>query len=170
MQLNEILEEHSIGAISAKTNIAEDNIEALNASDFEKINRVKTLGFISILEREYNADLGKLKEEALAYYNTHVKDASVTLGLPLPEEKKGKSKWFMTVVLLMIVYALWYGFTQLDKEKLASMIPFSEETLSHLMNQDKEEDVKDLSIEHIQAKSLEAQTEMKKNTEENRSY
>ena len=170
MQLNDILEEHSIAAISAKTNIAEDNIEALNASEFEKINRVKTLGFISILEREYKADLSKLKEEALAYYNTHVKDTSVTLGLPLPEEKKGKSKWFMLLVLLMIVYAIWYAFTHLDKEKLASMMPFSEETLSQFIVSDKKKDVKDLSIEHIQAKSVEAQTDTKKNREENRSY
>ena len=168
MQLNDILEEHSIAAISAKTNIAEDNIEALNASEFEKINRVKTLGFISILEREYKADLSKLKEEALAYYNTHVKDDSVTLGLPLPEEKKGKSKWFMLLVLLMIVYAIWYAFTHLDKEKLASMMPFSEETLSHLMMPDK--DVEDLSIEHIQEKSVEAEADTNKNSKETRSY
>jgi hypothetical protein len=170
MQLNEILDEHTVSAISAKTNIAEDNIEALIASDFNKINRVKTLGFISIIEREYNADLSKLQEEAIVYYNAHAEDTSVTLGLPLPEEKKGKSKWFMFVVLLMIVYALWYGFTQLDKEKLASMIPFSEETLSHLMNPDNEKDVKDLSIEHMQSKSVESQVKTNDNTEENRSY
>ena len=170
MQLNDILDENTVRAVSAKTNISEDNIEALSTSEFSKINRVKTMGFISILEREYRIDLSKLKEEALVYYNAHVEDTSVTLGLPLPEEKKGKSKWFMFVVLLMIVYALWYGFTQLDKEKLASMIPFSEETLSHLMNSDKEKDVKDLSIEHVQAKSVEAQANTNDNTEENRSY
>ena len=170
MQLNDILDENTVRAVSEKTNIAEDNIEALSASEFSKINRVKTMGFISILEREYRVDLSKLKEEALLYYNAHEEDTSVTLGLPLPEEKKGKSKWFMFVVLLMIVYALWYGFTQLDKEKLASMIPFSEETLSHLMNSDKEKDVKDLSIEHVQAKSVEAQANTNDNTEENRSY
>jgi len=168
MLLNDILDEHTVRAVSAKTNIAEDNIEALSASEFKKINRVKTLGFISILEREYKADLSKLKEEALAYYDTHVKDASVTLGLPLPEEKKGKSKWFMLLVLLMIVYAIWYAFTHLDKEKLASMMPFTEETLGHLIMPDK--DVEDLSIEHIQAKSVEAQADMKQNSEENRSY
>jgi len=170
MQLNDILEEHSVGAISEKTNIAEDNIEALNASEFEKINRVKTLGFISILEREYKVDLSKLKEEALSYYNTHAKDDSVTLGLPLTEEKKGKSKWFMLLVSLLIVYAVWYAFTHLDKEKLASMMPFSEETFNQLIVSDKEKDVKDLSIEHIQVKSVEAQSDMKNNREENRSY
>ena len=170
MQLNDILDENTVRAVSAKTNISEDNIEALSTSEFSKINRVKTMGFISILEREYRMDLSKLKEEALAYYNTHVEDPSITLGLPLPEEKKGKSKWFMLLVLLMIVYAIWYAFTHLDKEKLTSMMPFSEETLGHLIVPDKEQDVKNLSIEHVQAKSLEAQTDTNKNTEENRSY
>lgn len=168
MQLNEILDENTVKAISAKTNIAEDNLEVLIASEFDKINRVKTLGFIAILEREYNADLSKLKEEAIAYYNAHSVDGHVTLGMPLPEEKKGKSKWFMLLVLLMIVYAIWYAFTHLDKEKLASMMPFSEDTIGQLIMPDK--DVKDLSIEHVQAKSVEAQTDTNKNTEENRSY
>ena len=149
MQLNEILDENTVGAISAKTNIAEDNLEALIASEFDKINRVKTLGFISILEREYKADLSKLKEEAIAYYNAHSEDGSVTLGLPMPEEKKGKSKWFMLLVFLMIVYAIWYAFTYLDKEKLTSMIPFSEESIGHLIMPDKEKDVQNLSIEHL---------------------
>ena len=38
------------------------------------------------------------------------------------------------------------------------------------MNPDKEKDVKDLSIEHVQAKSVEAQANTNDNTEENRSY
>ena len=171
MQLNEILDENTVRAISTKTNIAEDNLEALISSEFDKINRVKTLGFISILEREYKADLSKLKEEAIAYYDTHAEDGSVTLGLPMDEEKKGKSKWFMFLVLLMIVYAIWYAFTNLDKEKLTSMIPFSEESISHSIMPDKEKDVKNLSIEHVQAKSVEAQEQAEiSNTEENRSY
>ncbi len=156
MQLNEILDENTVRAISAKTNIAEANLEALIASEFDKINRVKALGFISIIEREYNADLSKVKEEAIAYYDANAQNGSMTLGLPLPEEKKGKSKWFMLLVLLMLVYAIWYGFTQLDKDKLASMMPFSEEKLSSLIMPDKDKDVENLSIEHIQTKSIEA--------------
>ena len=153
MQLNEILEEHTVKAISKRTNISEPNIEALIEADFEKIKRVKAMGFISILEREYNADLSNVKEQALAYYNDHNENVSVTLGLPMPEEKKGKSKWFKFVVFLLIVYAIWYAFINYDQEKLNAILPFSEATLGKMINPEDTEaekrDIKELSIENI---------------------
>ena len=174
MQLNEILEENTVNAISTKTNIAENNIDALVAADFEKITRVKTMGFISIIEREYNADLSALKEQALEYYNTHNEDEKVTLGLPISEEKKGKSKWFMTLVLLLIIYAIWYAFDNLDKEKLNAMLPFSEDKLSEMIIPEKKNDIEEsktaseLSIEH--ANGMDTRDEAKDTTEDNRSY
>jgi len=153
MQLNEILEEHTIKAISKRTNISEFNIEALVEADFEKIKRVKAMGFISIIEREYNADLSNVKEQALEYYNKHNENESVTLGMPMPEEKKGKSKWFKLIVLLLIMYAIWYAFINYDQEKLNAMLPFSESTLSKMINSEdtaeEKRDIKDLSIENI---------------------
>jgi len=68
MQLSEILEENSIRSISKKTNISEQNLERLLASNFANLKKVKTLGFISIIEREYSTDLTAMKEEALGYY------------------------------------------------------------------------------------------------------
>ncbi len=133
MQLNEILEENTVKAISAKTNIAEDNIDALVASDFEKINRVKAMGFISIIEREYHSDLSAVKAEAIVYYEGLKEDERVTIGLPQPVEKKGKSKLFMFIVFIMIGFAIWYAFINFDKEKLNAMLPFSEEKLSEMI-------------------------------------
>ena len=168
MQLNEILEENTVNAISTKTNIAEDNIDALIAADFENITRVKTMGFISIIEREYNADLSALKEQALEYYNAHNIDEKVTLGVPMPaEEKKGRSKWFMILVLLLIIYAIWYAFDNFDKEKLNGMLPFSEEKLSGQVMPEKQngteepKEASELSIEHMNGMHT---------IEENRSY
>ena len=178
MQLNEILDENTISAISKKTNISEDNIDALMNADFDKIKRVKAMGFISILEREYKADLSKFKEDALAYYNQQKSDESVTLGIPMPaEEKKGKSKFLMFVVILLIIYAIWYAFTNLDKEKLSAMLPFSEETLSRLMTSDKSmnEEIKDansLRIENVKPVESETVPESETHTtnDDNRSY
>ena len=174
MQLNEILEENTVNAISTKTNIAESNIDALVAADFENITRVKTMGFISIIEREYNADLSALREQALEYYNAHNKDEKVTLGMPMTEEKKGRSKWFMTLVLLLIVYAIWYAFDNLDKEKLNAMLPFSEDKLSEMIIPEKKNGMEEsqtaseLSIEH--ANGMETSNEANDATEDNRSY
>jgi len=165
MQLNEILDENTVLAISKKTNISENNIDAMIAADFDKIKRVKTMGFISILEREYNVDLSAFKEQALEYYSKQNNDESITLGMPIVEEKREKSKFFIFFVFLLIVFAIWYAFTNLDKEKLNAMLPFSEETLSEMIMPGKQSDienkknieknveediaVKELSIENI---------------------
>ncbi len=129
MQLNEILEENSTKAISKKTNISESNIELLLAKEFDRLKRVKTFGFISILEREYKVDLSALKQEAEEYYAQYHQKESVTLGLPMQEEKKGKSKLFLLIVLGLLGYASWYFFTQFDQKQLMGMLPFSEEKI-----------------------------------------
>ena len=127
MQLSEILEENSIKSISKKTNISEDNLEHLLASNFAVLKKIKTLGFISILEREYKADLSSMKEEALAYYADAVEDNSITIGMPTVEEKKGTSKLFILIILGILGYASWYFFTQFDKKHLSELIPFIDE-------------------------------------------
>jgi hypothetical protein len=172
MHLNDILEENTVKAISVRTNISEVNIDALVAGDFEKVKRVKTMGFISILEREYNADLSAVKKQALEYYATQQEDEGVTLGMPIIEVKKGKSKFFKFIVILLIGYALWYAFENFDKEKLNAMLPFSEEKLSKMIMPG-ETSSEELSIEYMQGnvKSDEVKQEVKQEiTEENRSF
>ena len=126
MQLNEVLEENSVRSISQRTNISESNLDALVAGDFDTLKRVKTFGFISILEREYKADLSALKEQALEYYENNSENESVTIGLPLPEEKKGLPAWFKLFILILIAFTVWYFFTQFDKTQLSDLLPLSE--------------------------------------------
>jgi len=149
MQLNEILEENSVKAISKRTNISEDNIEALLAGNFDFLKKVKTLGFISILEREYKADLSALKEQALSHYAASNDEESIALGLPLEEEKKGKSKLFLLLVFLLLGYATWYFFTQFDKKQLTGLLPFSEEEASQIIMPEEANNNAELSIENV---------------------
>ena len=51
------------------------------------------------MEREYKADLSALREEALAYYSEHIEDQAFSVGEPMEEDKKGKSKLFLVLVL-----------------------------------------------------------------------
>ncbi len=127
MQLNDILEENSIKAIGQKTKISEENLENLFAKKFEDLKKIKTFGFISILEREYNADLSALRKEAESYYSEVYEDQSIALGLPTIGEKRGKSKFFLLLVLGLLGYASWYFMTQFDKKHLSELIPFLEE-------------------------------------------
>lgn len=152
MQLNDILEENSIKAISQKTKISEENLENLVNKKFDAIKKIKTLGFISIIEREYHTDLSALKEEAREYYGTSQEDQSVALGLPIAEERRGKSKFFILIILVLLGYASWYFLTQFDKKTLSEMIPFVDEsTLENFMGSQKpaSSDIEELSITKV---------------------
>ncbi|OQX50137.1 MAG: hypothetical protein B5M46_01550 [Epsilonproteobacteria bacterium 4484_20] len=150
MQLNELLEEYSTKTISERTNIAEENIDYLMNNDFGAIKRVKTMGFISILEREYKIDLSKLREDAAAYYDQKGDDESVTIGLPIVEEKKGRSKWLWIIVPVLLGYASWYFFTQFDQSQLKSLLPFNESKYIESTIPDDVTNInEELSIQHV---------------------
>ncbi|MFC2073504.1 hypothetical protein ACFLRS_01465 [Campylobacterota bacterium] len=149
MRLNEILEENTIKSISQRTKISEANLENLLAANFDTLKKIKTLGFISILEREYKADLNALREEALAYYNEHNEHNGFSLGLPAEEEKKGRSKLFLLVVLVLLGYASWYFFTQFDKKHLRELIPFMDEQMIENLVTEDEEKKKEISVEDL---------------------
>ena len=144
MTLGEIFEKHSVKEISNKTNISEENIERLKAEDFSKMVKAKALGFISILERDYNADLTPTREKAQAYYDkTFGSEQSISVTAPKAEEKKGRSKLFPLVILGLLAYASWYFITQFDKKTLATMIPFGENNTEESLSTYNKEKLKD---------------------------
>ena len=152
MQLSDILEENSIKAISQKTKISEANLEYLLHKKFEQLKKVKTMGFISILEREYHADLSAIRQEANDYYHLNNEDRSVTLETSLVEEKKGKSGFFLFIVFLLFAYATWYFLTQFDKKHLKDLLPFIDEaTLESFVGDTQQENgiAEDLSIAKV---------------------
>lgn len=149
MQLNEILEENTIRSISQKTKISEDNLENLLAANFDPLKKIKALGFISILEREYNADLSALKEEALAFYSGEKEENGFTVGLPVDDEKRGKSKLFLLLILALLAYASWYFFTQFDKNHLSELIPFIDDQRIENIVTETEENKEEISIEEL---------------------
>lgn len=138
MQLNDILEENTIRAISQKTKIPEESLDNLLANKFENLKKIKTLGFISIIEREYNVDLSVLREDAQEYYTDVGEDTRITLGMPIVEEKKGTSKIFLLIIFGLLGYATWYFLTQFDKKHLSELIPFVDEaTIESFIGDDK---------------------------------
>ena len=154
MQLNEILEEHTIKSISQRTKISEDNLENLLAKNFDVLMKIKTLGFISIIEREYKADLTALREEALTYYASHKEDHAFSVAVPLEEDKKGKSKLFLLLMLALLGYASWYFFTQFDKKHLSGLIPFnSEQVLGNTIAAEEVEAKENLPVEDLSIES-----------------
>jgi len=127
MQLNDILEENSIKAISDKTKISEENLEYLLALEFDALSKVKTLGFISILEREYKADLSAVKTQAVEYYGQSRDEHLFPIGQPVLDEHRSQPKWLILFIFLLLGVSSWYFFTQFDKKHLNDLIPFMED-------------------------------------------
>jgi hypothetical protein len=170
MQLNEILEENSVKTISHKTKILESNLESLFAGKYDALQKTKTLGFIAIIEREYNADLNVMRDEALEYYSHHRENNSYGTRLYLDEEKKGKSKLLILAVFGLLVYASWYFLTQFDKKNLSGLIPFiDEKSIENFINENEvntADIVADLSIANITSKEVEPEPVISKEKEE----
>ena len=115
MQLNEVIEENSIATISKRTRISVENIERLVNRDFSEMKRVKALGFISILEREFGTELVSLKSECLEHFSScpdEEFDAQLVVTVPESgEHSRGQtSKLFMLLVLFGVGYGAWYFF------------------------------------------------------------
>jgi len=120
MQLNEVIEENSIATISKRTRISVENIERLVHRDFSKMKRVKALGFISILEREFSIELDTLKQECTEYFSSFPDEefnAKLVVSVPESDERIGgwTSKLFMLLILFGIGYGAWYFLV--DKEE-----------------------------------------------------
>jgi cytoskeletal protein RodZ len=128
MQLNELLENSDIKAIAKKTNISESALEAIFANEFCYLKRVQCMGFLSIIEREYKADLNSLRAAAEQFYANNYEDCSVALAM-VDEPKSHKESSRLPLVLLVLVLlaiASWYFINKFDTQQIKTMLPFNE--------------------------------------------
>ena len=104
MQLNEIIDKESVEQISNTTNISMDNLNFLANEEFEKLTRVKALGFLLILEREYkDIDLSALRERIKLYFEEHkpVDEQVVMVSKDhIDQSNFSFFKWFIVASLL----------------------------------------------------------------------
>jgi hypothetical protein len=130
MQLDEIREKYTIKEISYLTNISEENLIKLFEKDFKNIRKINALGFISILAREYKADLVDLDTEAREYYAQFTPERTANLGItkPMLQQPQEKPKIFFFVILALLAYSTWYFLTQFDKNNLSKLMPFIEDS------------------------------------------
>ena len=114
MQLNEIIDKDGVEKLSLLTNISIDNLNNLAEENFEKLTRVKSLGFLLILERDCkDIDVSALRERVKVYYEEN-KPADENVVMISKDSVQGGSnfsffKWF---VVLALLGGAWYLYTQ----------------------------------------------------------
>jgi hypothetical protein len=88
--------------ISEETHISKQHVQALIDENFKLVQKVQFLGFISIIERDYQIDLGELRTKALAYYTQNV-----VIKIPVSvfiEKKSNKSSKGIYIFIVLIIF------------------------------------------------------------------
>lgn len=108
MDLNELIEKEGLEGVSEKTNISIFNLNKLVNEDFEELNRVKALGFLHILKREYEIDTSGLEQSIKSYFDKQTEGSeefATTNKNRNSTIPKGLEKWIFGAIL---IGAIWY--------------------------------------------------------------
>ncbi len=108
MNADKFFETHSIEEISKKTKISPISLRFIRNREFEKLPRVKFIGFINILQKTYKVDLKDLIEE-YNQFNPH-KNISVK---EIETKSSKNSTFFLSIaafVLLLLGGYLFYSY------------------------------------------------------------
>ena len=162
MLFNELIDEQGLDAIASKTNISNMNLNYLVNENFEKLNRVKALGFLLILEREYKElDVNVLRETIKTYYdeNGPIDDKVVMVA---QDSTTGSSfSFFKFFIITILLIGGYYLFTQgkLDSiiKKIEDKKEFFDDTKA-LENNTSIEDANKVIVGKSEAESVHIET------------
>jgi len=114
-----IFKQYSIEEISKRTKISPISLKYIKDKEYDKIPRVKFLGFINILQREFGVDLSELIEE---YNASHPSEKPIPTSNPTPpppqeEEKKDLKKIIIPAIIGIGVFVGGYFLFNFSKQK-----------------------------------------------------
>lgn len=98
--------------LSTKTFISDVDLEQFLNKDFSNINKTRALGFIQILEREYDVDLNDLRDDYLTYESSHRPKQPATLftETPIVNDKEWQKYLPFIVAILAVLGLAFYLF------------------------------------------------------------
>ena len=118
-----ILEDIGLKKVSDETHIEQKYIKYMVDFNFEKLNRINTLGFVKILSRAYKLDLDAWSEAFEEYWvENHTNDEDRGLFIVIDEKKQSKKLLiFILLVILIATFSMLFSLFQ-DKIDLNSYI------------------------------------------------
>jgi len=127
MKLNELIDSEGLEVVSEKTNISVNNLKKLLDLDFEGLNRVKALGFLSILRREYGLELDTIEDSIKSYFIEHASNDSEPILVSMDKEEKSPEflKW---IIIFAILGGVWYLYSIGKLDKLLTKSADTQET------------------------------------------
>jgi len=97
----------SIGAqkIHEATHISRQHVQAVIHESYDDMSRVQFLGFISILEREYNLDLSDLKSKGISHFDELI-ESSEKENKVFVSVKKKKNYTFLYAFVAIVIFVV----------------------------------------------------------------
>ncbi len=151
MQLNELIEQEGVEKVAIKTTISQDNLNYLVNEKFEKLSRVKALGFLLILEREYkDLEVSELRERIKLFFEDNQPDYdNIMVVSRTSSTNNGGFSFFKWFVILGILLGGWYLYTQGSLDSLLQNITSKKDTYNDdkaLENNRTVEEAKSISV------------------------
>ena len=113
MLFNEIIETDGIEGVASITNISTINLDYLVEENFERLNRVKALGFLLILEREYKEiDVTALRGRIKTYYDEHRPVDNKVVMVARDSVEGGSFPFFKFFIIALLLGAGYYLYTE----------------------------------------------------------
>jgi len=98
--------------IHERTHISRDKIELVLTKSYAQIGRVQFMGYISILEREYDIDLSGIKEEYTQFCQNNPTVLTPKQSVILQAASNTKPKWIVAGTVLIIILMIGGYFLQ----------------------------------------------------------
>lgn len=140
-----------------KTHIQKTHIQALLHESFDEFTAIQFVGFISILEREYNLDLSQLKEKGLKYIEEHNSSPEPQSIMCKEDKKEPKSKVPYIVGAVFILLTLIYLNEERKSQQVQIVVPKVKKIPTKIYVENEEE--KQKSVEEDIVKKEEKVTE-----------
>lgn len=100
MTIKELIDTYGLVQIAEQTKISKDNLLNLLNEDYTVLNKANALGFLKIIEREYDVDLS---EHRARIKQTIEDDTYVPKELLLTEKKYGSTKKFASGLVIFVL-------------------------------------------------------------------
>jgi hypothetical protein len=122
------------------THIPIGHVQAVLDEDYEALTRIQFLGFLSILERDYNIDLEDVRSRAIAYYEEQTSSQPLADDgiFVVPSRPKNFTLFYIILVIFIFLVALYYTVdvaNQKNNENLAKVqhktLPVKENNLTN---------------------------------------
>ena len=124
MLFSELIEQEGLENVISKTNISGENLNRLLNEEFDKLNRVKALGFLLILEREYkDIDVSQLRQNIKLYYEDNAPSDDKVVMIPASSTTGGGGfSFFKLFIILSILGGGYYFYSQGKLDPLVNQV------------------------------------------------